>query len=157
VAQIRQHWSEVRIVQRAYPGFCREELLRWCEDNGVEHVFGLARNGRLRRQIEKALRKAAAASKRSGKAARAYTEFRDPTLKSWSRQRRVVAKAERIEGKENPRCLVTSLKGADATIAGEISGLAFTGAQPPRSGSARDDLSPFFNRGCRGSREGAGR
>ena len=111
VAQIREHWREVRIVLRADSGFCREELLRWCEDNGVEYVFGLARNDRLRRRIEKALRKAAAASKRSGKAARAYTEFRYRTLKSWSRQRRVVAKAEQIEGKENPRYLVTSLKG----------------------------------------------
>ena len=111
VAQIREHWSEVRIVLRADSGFCREELMRWCEDNGVEYVFGLARNDRLRQRIEKALRKAAAASKRSGKAARAYTEFRYRTLKSWSRQRRVVAKAEQIEGKENPRYLVTSLQG----------------------------------------------
>lgn len=111
VAQIREHWSEVRIVLRADSGFCREELMRWCEDNGVEYVFGLARNDRLRRRIEKALRKAAAASQRSGKAARAYTEFRYRTLKSWSRRRRVVAKAEQIEGKENPRYLVTSLKG----------------------------------------------
>lgn len=111
VAQIREHWSKVRIVLRADSGFCREELMRWCEDNGVEYVFGLARNERLRRRIDKALRKAAAASQRSGKAARAYTEFRYRTLNSWSRQRRVVAKAEQIEGKENPRYVVTSLKG----------------------------------------------
>jgi len=112
VAQIREHWSQVQIVLRADSGFCREELMRWCEDNSVEYVFGLARNDRLRRRIEKTLRKAAAESKRTGKAARAYTEFRYRTLKSWSRQRRVVAKAEQIEGKENPRYLVTSLKGA---------------------------------------------
>lgn len=111
VAQIREQWSEVRIVLRADSGFCREELMRWCEDNSVDYVFGLARNDRLRRRIEKALRKAAAASQRSGKAARAYTEFRYRTLKSWSRKRRVVAKAEQIEGKENPRYLVTSLRG----------------------------------------------
>ena len=111
VAQIREHWSPVRIVLRVDSGFCREELLRWCEDNSVEYVFGLARNDRLRQRIEKALRKAAAESKRTGKAARAYTEFRYRTLKSWSRQRRVVAKAEQIEGKENPRYLVTSLQG----------------------------------------------
>ncbi len=113
VAQIREHWSEVHIVLRADSGFCREELMRWCEDNGVEYVFGLARNDRLRRRIDKALRKAATASQRSGKAARTYTEFRYRTLKSWSRQRRVVAKAEQIEGKQNPRYLATSLKGAE--------------------------------------------
>jgi hypothetical protein len=111
VGQIRQQWSEVRIVLRGDSGFCREELMRWCEDNGVEYVFGLARNDRLRRRIDKALRKAAAAAKQSGKAARVYTEFRYRTLKSWSRQRRVIAKAEQIEGKENPRYVVTSLKG----------------------------------------------
>jgi hypothetical protein len=111
VAQIREPWGEVRIVLRADSGFCREELMRWCEDNGVEYVFGLARNDRLRRRIDKALRKAATASQRSGKAARAYTEFRYRTLKSWSRHRRVVAKAEQIEGKQNPRYVVTSLKG----------------------------------------------
>jgi hypothetical protein len=110
VAQIREQWHEVRIVLRADSGFCREELMLWCEDNGVEYVFGLARNERLRRRIDKALRKAAA-SKRSGKAARVYTEFRYRTLQSWSRRRRVVAKAEQIEGKENPRYVVTSLKG----------------------------------------------
>jgi hypothetical protein len=48
VAQIREHWSEVRIVLRADSGFCREELMRWCEDNSVDYVFGLARNDRLR-------------------------------------------------------------------------------------------------------------
>lgn len=111
VVQIRERWSQVRIVLRADSGFCREKLMRWCEDNSVEYVFGLARNDRLRERIEKALRKAAAESKRTAKAARAYTEFRYRTLKSWSRQRRVVAKAEQIEGKENPRYLVTSLKG----------------------------------------------
>ena len=111
VTHIREQWSEVRIVLRADSGFCREQLMRWCEDNGVDYVFGLARNERLRRRIDKALRKAAAASRRSGTAARAYTEFRYRTLKSWSRRRRVVAKAEQIEGKENPRYVVTSLPG----------------------------------------------
>jgi hypothetical protein len=45
----------------------------------------------------------------TGKPARVFTEFFYQTHKSWSRSRRVVAKAEQIEGKENPRFIVTSL------------------------------------------------
>jgi hypothetical protein len=87
--------------------------MRWCEENRVEFVFGLARNDRLRRRIGKAMRRAKAEAKRTGQAARVYTEFRYRTRESWSRARRVVAKAEQIEGKENPRYVVTSL-GASA-------------------------------------------
>ena len=110
VGQIRARWPEVRIVLRADSGFCREELLRWCEDHRVDYVIGLARNERLRKRIEKAVRKAAAAARRSGKSARAYTEFHYRTRRSWSRSRRVVAKAEQIAGKQNPRYVVTSLR-----------------------------------------------
>ena len=76
VGQIRERWSQVRIVLRADSGFCREELMRWCEDNHVSYVFGLARNERLRKRTGKALRKAAVESRRTGKPARVFTEFR---------------------------------------------------------------------------------
>src|SRR5436853_3440364 len=36
VAQIRSAWSPVRIVVRGDSGFCREELLAWCEAEGVD-------------------------------------------------------------------------------------------------------------------------
>jgi hypothetical protein len=113
VARLRNRWPKVKIILRADSGFSREELMRWCEDNGVEFVFGLARNDRLRRRIGKAMRQAAAEAKRSGTAARVYTEFRYRTRESWSRARRVVVKAEQLEGKENPRYVVTSLAASD--------------------------------------------
>jgi hypothetical protein len=109
VARVRNRWPKLKIILRADSGFCREELMRWCEENRVDFVFGLQRNPRLRRRIGKAMRRAQAEAKRRGKAARVYTEFRYRTRKSWSRARRVVAKAEQIEGKENPRYVVTSL------------------------------------------------
>jgi hypothetical protein len=109
VAQIREHWPETQIILRDDSGFCREELMRWCEDNHVDYVFGLARNQRLRRRIDKAMRLAVGEVQRTGQAARVFTEFRYRTRKSWSRARRVIAKAEQIEGKENPRFVVTSL------------------------------------------------
>jgi hypothetical protein len=109
VARLRNRWPKLKIILRADSGFCREELMRWCEENRVDYVFGLARNDRLRGRIGKAMRRAKTQAKRSGQAARVYTEFRYRTRKSWSRARRVVAKAEQIEGKENPRYVVTSL------------------------------------------------
>jgi hypothetical protein len=47
LARIRQAWPAVPIVLRGDRGFCREHLMRWCEANGVEDVFGLAKNRRL--------------------------------------------------------------------------------------------------------------
>lgn len=109
VNRLRRRWPKVRIVLRGDSGFCRDELMSWCEQQKVEFVFGLARNERLRRRIGKAMRQAAAAAKRSGRAARVYTEFRYRTRESWTRARRVIAKAEKIGSKENPRLVVTSL------------------------------------------------
>ena len=113
VRQIRARWPETRILLRADSGFCREELLAWCENNAVDYVFGFARNQRLRRIIGRALQQAKQEHRRTGKAARVFCEFAYRTKKSWSRARRVIAKAEQIEGKENPRYLVTSLGQED--------------------------------------------
>lgn len=113
VAQIRQQWPETQIILRADSGFCREELMKWCESQGLDFVFGLARNQRLQRRISKAMRQAAARARQTGKPARVFTEFRYRTRATWSRARRVVAKAEQIEGKQNPRFVVTSLGAAE--------------------------------------------
>jgi hypothetical protein len=109
VRQIRRRWPKVQIILRADSGFCREELMVWCEKHRVDYVFGLARNQRLRRIIGRAMREAKQEHRRTGRAARVFTEFHYQTRKSWGRRRRVVAKCEQIEGKENPRYVVTSL------------------------------------------------
>ena len=110
VRQIRAVWPAVRIVVRADSGFCREELLKWCEDNGVYYVIGFARNERLRRIIEPQMQEVARQHAETGKPERVFTEFSyRTTTGSWSRSRRVVAKAEQLEGKENPRFVVTNL------------------------------------------------
>lgn len=113
VRQIRARWPNTRIILRADAGFCREQLLAGCETNAVDYVFGFARNRRLRRIIGRAMRQAQQEHRRTGKAARVFCEFPYRTKKSWSRKRRVIAKAEQIEGKENPRYVVTSLGAAD--------------------------------------------
>jgi len=114
VAQIRRRWPRVRILLRADSGFCREELMAWCEANRVDYLFGLARNARLVSQIERELGEAAEESGRTGRPARRFRDFRWSTLDSWSRRRRVVAKAEVTQGDTNPRFVVTSLRPAEA-------------------------------------------
>jgi Transposase DDE domain group 1 len=109
VKQIRRRWPKVRIILRADSGFCREPLMGWCEKNQVDYVFGLARNRRLQREIASQLQQAKKEHQRTGQAARIFSEFSYRTHKSWSRSRRVVAKAEYLEKGENPRFVVTSL------------------------------------------------
>ena len=70
VAQLRQRWSKVKIVLRADSGFCREELMAWCETHQVDYVFGLARNQRLRRIIGRQMHQAHVLHHNTGKAAR---------------------------------------------------------------------------------------
>jgi hypothetical protein len=109
VAQLRERWPEVRIVLRADSGFCREELMGWCERNHVDYLFGLARNKRLLKIIGAQMHQAHILHQSSGKAARVFAEFSYQTHKSWSCARRVVAKAEYLDKGENPRFVVTSL------------------------------------------------
>ena len=111
VAQLRAVWPEVKIILRGDSGFCRDELLSWCEENKVDYVVGLARNERLRSLIEEAIEQASRQQQQTGRPARVYSEFEYRTLESWSRERRVVAKAEQLVGKQNPRYVVTSLDG----------------------------------------------
>jgi hypothetical protein len=109
VAQLRQRWPKVKIVLRADSGFCREELMAWCEANRVDYAFGLARNQRLARIVGAQMQQARILHQSSGKAARVFTEFAYRTHKSWSQARRVVAKAEFLDKGQNPRFVVTSL------------------------------------------------
>jgi hypothetical protein len=109
VAQIQQAWPEVKITLRGDSGFCREELMAWCEQEGVGYVLGLARNERLQTEIASEQERAAAEHAQTGKATRVFKEFSYQTRKSWSRARRVIAKAEHLEKGANPRFVVTSL------------------------------------------------
>ena len=109
MAQIRAAWPQVRLVVRGDSGFCREELMAWCEANRVEYLLGLAKNDRLKAEIAKEMGEAQAQYQQTGHATRLFKEFVYQTLKSWSRARRVVAKAEHLEKGENPRFVVTSL------------------------------------------------
>ncbi len=115
VAQIRTRWPKTRMLLRADSGFAREALMAWCEEHRVDFVFGLARNPRLVSEIAAELAQASAEAQDSGKPARRFKEFLWTTLDSWSRRRRVIAKAEWTQGEANPRFIVTSLKPKETT------------------------------------------
>jgi hypothetical protein len=113
VTQLRTAWPSVRITVRADSGFCRDELLTWCEAHAVDYVIGLQRNSRLVAAVADALAEGTAACAQSGAPERAFCDLTYRTQRGWSRERRVVAKAEALPGLDgpqaNPRFVVTSL------------------------------------------------
>src|SRR5208283_5231571 len=109
VSQIRTRWPRVAITIRADSGFARDEIMVFCEEHEIDYVLGLARNARLEAAIEAELSQARGLCETTGTPARVYKDFRYRTHKTWSRERRVVGKAEHLPGKANPRFVVTSL------------------------------------------------
>ena len=110
VTQIRQRWPEVKIILRGDSGFCADEIMTWCEEHRVEFVIGMARNKRLESLVAEPLAEAQRQFESTQQPARVFVEFQHQTLSgSWNRKRRVVAKAEHIDGKSNPRFIVTSV------------------------------------------------
>jgi hypothetical protein len=109
VKQLRRRWPVVRIILRADSGFCRETLMSWCEQNGVDYVLGLARNRRLEAMLTEALAEAKQTHEATGQPVRLFRELRYQTRETWTRERRVVGKAEHLSQGANPRFVVTSL------------------------------------------------
>lgn len=113
VGQIRAQWPHVKIVIRADSGFCRDDIMSWCESNQVDFVLGMAKNARLKRILGKELHEAKQLFQATVQPARVYKDFRYRTRKSWARERRVIGKAEHLAKGENPRFVVTSLSAEE--------------------------------------------
>jgi hypothetical protein len=110
VAQVRERWPEVEIWIRGDSGFCREEIMAWCEgQRNVQYILAMGKNSRLLQEVEAELEQAQAMYEETGEATRVFKEFQYQTQKSWSRERRMVAKAEHLAKGANPRFVVTSL------------------------------------------------
>jgi hypothetical protein len=110
VTEIRKKWRRVHILVRGDSGFCRDLIMDWCEGHGVDYVFGMAKNARLLKEIAPELNAAEAESARTGEMARVFKNLRYRTAsQTWTRSRRVVAKAEHLKKGSNPRFVVTSL------------------------------------------------
>ncbi len=118
VQQMRQAWPEVRIIVRGDSGFCREELMAWCEANGVDYVLGLAKNDRLRAEIDGRWTQAPSLYQQTGAAARVFKEFHYQTRKSW------IARAARGgQGR-------ASGEGRQPALRGDLAASAGWAAQP---------------------------
>ena len=113
IAQIRRSWPQVQVIVRGDSGFCREELMGWCEANEVDYVLGLAKNTRLIKAIAGELAQARELHESTAEPARVFRDFIYATRKSWSRSRRVVGKAEHLSKGANPRFIVTTLPAQD--------------------------------------------
>ena len=109
VATLRQHWPSVQILVRGDSGFCRDYLMRWCEESNVDFLFGLAKNPRLKRILGAEMHQAKQQFEATNEPSRVFKDFTYTTRKTWSRERRVVGKAEHLAKGENPRFVVTSL------------------------------------------------
>jgi hypothetical protein len=109
VEHIRQAWPDAKIIIRGDSGFCREEIMSWCEKNEVDYIIGLAKNNRLNNILKEKLVEAKILYRKTGRASRVYKDFFYQTLKSWSESRRVIGKAEYLEKGPNPRFVVTSI------------------------------------------------
>jgi hypothetical protein len=109
VARIRARWPKTRILLRADADFARDALMAWCEGNDADFLFGLGKNERLLAEIAPELERVTAKSARTGQPERRFKSFMWRTRRTWSRQRRVVAKIECSKGEANPRFVVTSL------------------------------------------------
>lgn len=110
VGQIRSAWPGVKIVVRGDSGFCRDSIMTWCEAQGMDYVFGFAKNERLKAMIAEELQRAQEQYERTKEASRVFKDFRYQTRESWTRERRVVAKAEHLDKGSNPRFIVTSIE-----------------------------------------------
>lgn len=113
VTRLREKWPQLQVIVRGDSGFCREDLMLWCEKNGVDYVLGLARNSRLELEIAEQMEQARREHLQTKHAARRFRSFWYRTRSSWSKKRRVVGKAEYLEKGANPRFVVTSLSAAE--------------------------------------------
>jgi hypothetical protein len=113
VGILRAAWPNVRIILRGDSGFARDEIMSWCEANGVEYIFGLARNSRLEAMLAPAMESVRRWHELTGRPVRAFMELPYRTLDSWSRKRRVIGKAEHLDKGANPRFVVTSLSAEE--------------------------------------------
>jgi hypothetical protein len=110
IKKIRERWPRTRIIVRGDGGFCRESLMALCEKTPYcYYVFGLPKNSRLCEIIDEALTRVESRYQKEKTPQREYLEFRYQTRKSWTKERRVIAKAEYTDKGGNPRFVVASL------------------------------------------------
>ena len=111
VKRLRLAWPKVRLIFRGDSGFCRWEMLRWCERHEIGYIVGIAKNARLNACTAALQRQAAECFSQQRQKLRWFTDIHYGA-RSWDHSRRVIAKIEYSSHGVNPRYVVTNLKGA---------------------------------------------
>ena len=145
IERIRVSWPQTRIIVRGDSGFCRDDLMTWCEANGVDYVLGLAKNNRLSAAIAAEMAEAQVQYEATQQAARVFKDFRYRTRKSWSCERRVIGKAEHLAKGANPRFVVTTLS-AEALDARELYEVLYCGRGDMENRIKEQQLALFADR-----------
>lgn len=112
VRNLRQVWATVKIIFRGDSGFCRHQMFDWCEKNNVFYITGLGGNPRVKGMLAPAMKIAEDAFHASNEKQRVFDEF-NYSAESWSKERRVIGKAEHTADGANPRFIVTNLSDGD--------------------------------------------
>ncbi len=115
VKRMREVWPDVEIIFRGDSGFCRWRMLRWCDNNGVGYIVGLAKNKRINALAADLMEQAEDQYEATGIKQRIFSETMY-AAKPWDRQRRVIMKAEHGRLGSNPRYVVTNLTGDPQTL-----------------------------------------
>lgn len=116
VAKIRQRWPDVKIILRGDSGFAVERLMRWCDKNDVNYIFGFQKNGVLEQKIACEMTLAKIRQSHLGGKQAVFKWFRYKTGESWDRHRWMIGKAEYSGQGPNPRFIVTNLASDEGII-----------------------------------------
>ena len=111
VKKLRQAWPKVKIIFRGDSGFCKHQIMNWCENNSVDFIVGIGKNNRLLKVSQSLIDQAAGQYRQTEKKQRLFDDF-EYAAGSWKRPRRVIVKAEHTYKGSNPRYVVTSLTGS---------------------------------------------
>jgi hypothetical protein len=119
VKRFRRQWPNVRIIFRGDSGFARWKLMRWCDQQDVGYIIGLARNTVLERLARPWTEVSAAQFAQTNQKQRLFGEF-VYGAETWDRERRVIVKAEHLDQGPNSRFVVTNLTTAPQPLYDEV-------------------------------------
>jgi hypothetical protein len=115
VKRIRNKWKDTQIIFRADGGFCRDDMLTWCERKGISFIVGMAKNAVLLRGAKTAIAKAKALWEETQKPVKVYAQF-EYAAKSWKLKRTMVGRVEYNHHGENVRFIATNMKGHSSNL-----------------------------------------
>lgn len=108
VRLLRDRFPDIKVILRADGSYGVEEVIRFCEESGVDYVLGLSTNKKLAELSTPVQMDAALKYKWEGNGCKEYGEL-SYQAKTWARARRVIVKAEITQGELAPRYVVTNL------------------------------------------------